>query len=107
MKRCSKCQDSKPLEDFPKNGKTKTGRQAYRSACKECEKGRDVSKRNTTPRKERANAMENNKKCPYCKEGITKGEEVKRYYRQGETMTYHLECSKKYEELLESLGGAE
>ncbi|WP_145031154.1 HNH endonuclease [Pantoea ananatis] len=44
-KQCSKCKQSKPLSDFPSNGKDKaTGQTRYRSACKVCEKVRDKAR---------------------------------------------------------------
>lgn len=34
---CNICHQEKPLEDFTKNGFTKTGNQRYRPTCKECQ----------------------------------------------------------------------
>lgn len=33
---CTFCHQEKPLEDFPKQGRTVTGKQKYRGNCKQC-----------------------------------------------------------------------
>ncbi|MDQ0793581.1 hypothetical protein [Streptomyces sp. B1I3] len=94
MKTCSKCDEERPLEDFPKNGKDRRGAQRYRSSCLECERG-------PNRRREIASMEESTEKmCPFCQKGFEPKEPVKRYRRNKLTVPYHQACHEKYEDLI-------
>ena len=88
MKKCSKCKEEKPLEDFNKNKRSKDGRQ---SSCKECK--REQNKQWYENSKEKIREQ----KKRYRENNKEKILERKKRYRENNKEKIR-ECDKRYYE---------
>jgi hypothetical protein len=83
-KKCSTCQQIRPVEDFYKSSYRKDG---YTPQCKKCHDAASLRRR--VPTRDDANGL---KKCPRCEQWLPLAS-----YRQGKKSSYCRDCQAEYQ----------